>query len=67
MKHTKLPARTYSVEEAAALIGVSRSLLYRQAAQGDLPAGMGAIRIGTTTRFPKAAIDRLVGTDEEAA
>lgn len=66
MKTTKLPARTYSVEEAAALIGVSRSLLYRQAAENKLPAGMGAIRIGTTTRFPKAAIDRLVG-DKEAA
>lgn len=63
---TKMHARTYSVEEAAALIGVSRSLLYRQAAQGDLPAGMGAIRIGNTTRFPKSAIDRLTHTEEVA-
>ena len=66
METQKLPARTYSVEEAAALIGVSRSLLYRQAAEGTLPADMGAIRIGTTTRFKKNAIDRLVGTEEAA-
>ena len=47
---------TYSVEEAATLLGISRSLAYEAARTGDLPT----IRIGRRILVPAAALQRLI-------
>ena len=47
---------TYSVEEAATLLGISRSLAYEAARSGDLPT----IRIGRRILVPATALQRLI-------
>ena len=47
---------TYTVEEAATLLGISRSLAYEAARTGDLPT----IRIGRRILVPAAALQRLI-------
>ena len=49
--------RTYNVEEAAKVLGISRSLAYDEARRGTLP---GLIRIGNRLLVSKDAIDRLL-------
>ncbi len=51
------PRRTYNVEEAAKVLGISRSLAYDEARRGTLP---GLIRIGNRFLVSKDAIDRLL-------
>lgn len=53
------PKKFYTTPEAAEILGVSRSALYQQSREGRLPEQLGAVRIGTRTVFPKAALDRL--------
>jgi len=50
-----------SVDEAAALLGISRSLAYDLCARGDLPS----LRLGRRILIPRRALDaRLKKSDE---
>lgn len=49
--------RTYTVEEAGALLGVSRTLAYAAARDGSLPT----IRIGRRLLVPRARLHELLG------
>ena len=51
------PALTYTVGEAAAMLGVSRGVGYEAARRGDLPT----IRLGRRLLVPKAVLDRMLG------
>ena len=53
---------TYTVTEVADLLGVARSTLYEQVARGRAD-DLRPIRVGRTTRFPRAHIDRLLEGD----
>jgi len=55
-------ARTYSVEEAARLLGVGRNQAYEAARKGDIPT----IKIGKRILVPRAAFDRLLAGDRAA-
>ncbi len=46
----------YTVGEAAALLGISRSFAYEAAAKGDIPT----IHIGRRILVPKAALEKLL-------
>ena len=52
-----LERRTWTLEEAAVLIGCSRSLLYAEAKRGNLP---GLIRLGDRLLMSREAVDRLL-------
>lgn len=45
---------TYTVEQAAALLGISRNHAYELVARGDLPV----IRLGRRLLVPKAALQK---------
>ena len=62
MQHSKqaVKARTYSVRETAARLGIGKSTLYEHVKAGTVPH-LNPIRVGTATRFPKATIDGLLG------
>jgi excisionase family DNA binding protein len=49
-------AKTVSVDEAAAELGISRALAYRAVARGEIPS----FRIGKRILVPRARLDRLV-------
>ncbi len=51
--------RTYTVAEAALLIGVSRSTAYELVARGDLRA----IRLGRRWAVPVSTVAEIVGDD----
>jgi excisionase family DNA binding protein len=52
-----MPERqTYSVDEAAKMIGVSRTSAWKAVQNGELPS----IRIGHRCLVPRAALDRLL-------
>ena len=52
---------TVNIEEAAAILGISRNGAYSAAREGTLPT----IRIGKRLLVPKGALDRLLaGTDQ---
>lgn len=56
----------YSVEEAAALLGISRAGAYDACARGEIPC----IRIGRRVLIPKSALHQLVekaASDDTAA
>ena len=48
--------QTVTVEEAAQILGISRSSAYEAVRRGDLPA----IRIGRRYVVPRAALERMV-------
>ncbi|MHB8590789.1 MAG: helix-turn-helix domain-containing protein [Vulcanimicrobiaceae bacterium] len=50
------PKRTYTIEEAAAMLGVSRNSAYAAAARGDFPS----VRIGQRILVPRIAFDRFL-------
>ena len=50
--------RVYTVEEAALLVGVSRSTMYERVATGDMPA----TRLGRRVFITAAALEALIGT-----
>lgn len=55
---TTRPGRlTLTVEEAAALLGISRAFAYEAVRRGEIPS----IRIGRRVLVPRVALDRLVG------
>jgi excisionase family DNA binding protein len=54
---TSAPGRlTLTVEEAAALLGISRAFAYEAVRRGEIPS----IRIGRRVLVPRVALDRLV-------
>jgi len=55
----------FTVEEAAQLLGISRSFAYEAVQKGEIPS----MRIGRRILVPKAALDRLLrsGTPEETS
>jgi excisionase family DNA binding protein len=56
---TKTPASTMSVTEAAATLGIGRTLAYELARNGELPT----IRLGRRLVVPRRALERLLGND----
>lgn len=53
----RIRRRTYSVEEAAKILGISRSLAYESVKTGEIEA----IRIGGRIVIPERVIDELTG------
>ncbi len=49
---------TVSVEEAAALLGISRALAYELVRRGDLPC----LRLGRRVVIPRKALEQFVET-----
>ena len=49
---------TVTVEEAAALLGISRALAYELVARGELPC----LRLGRRLVVPRKALDQLLDT-----
>lgn len=47
---------TYTIEEVAAVLGISRTHAYRMAASGDLPA----IRLRSKILIPRRAIEEML-------
>jgi len=54
--------RTYTIEEAGRLLGLSRNSAYARATDGSLPT----IRFGRRLLVPKAALDRLLSGEGAA-
>jgi excisionase family DNA binding protein len=52
---------TYTVEEAARLLGVSRGVGYEAARRGELPT----IRLGRRLVVPKIALERMLGLEND--
>ncbi|MHB8289936.1 MAG: helix-turn-helix domain-containing protein [Acidimicrobiales bacterium] len=53
---------TFTVEEAAESLGISRAFAYEAIARGEIPC----IRIGRRVLIPKIALDKLLsGTGEQ--
>jgi len=50
--------RTYSVEEAAKILGIGRSAAYQAVRTGEIPA----IRIGKRLLVPVQALEQLLST-----
>ena len=57
----KLPVLT--VPEAGALLGISRSTAYEAAQRGEILT----IKIGRRILVPRAALERLLGSDQPEA
>ena len=53
---------TYTVEEAAKLLGLSRGSAYAAAKRGELP---GTLRVGRRVLVSKAALHAALGLPEE--
>jgi excisionase family DNA binding protein len=51
---------TYTITEAAQLLGIGRSLAYQAARRGEIKT----IRIGDRLLIPRAAIDRLLADEQ---
>lgn len=61
-------ARTYTVPQAARLLGLSRGFAYQMAGTGEL-AGVKVLRVGSRLLVPRAALDALLAgeaTEREA-
>lgn len=56
---SNFPRRTYSVVEAARMLGIGRNQGYEAVRRGDIPS----IMIGKRRLIPRAAFDRLLGED----
>jgi excisionase family DNA binding protein len=52
----KLTRATYTIAEAAELLGIGRNCAYESAKSGSLPV----IRLGKRLLVPRAALDRLL-------
>lgn len=51
---------TLTVEEAARMLGVSRTLAYESVRQHDELAGVRVVRIGQRILIPRAALERVL-------
>lgn len=54
---------TYTMVEAARLLGIGRTVAYEAARQGQIPT----IRVGRRLLVPRAALERMLRGDGEAA
>jgi excisionase family DNA binding protein len=52
---------TLTIEQAARLLGVSRSAAYEVARSGELTAGVRVIRVGHRMLVPRIDIEQLLG------
>lgn len=52
---------TYSVREAAQVLGIGKDLAYQLVKSGELPS----VKLGNRLVVPKAALHRLLGWTEE--
>lgn len=43
----------YTLREVAQIMNIPEPTLYQLSREGRLPAWMGAVRVGSATRFPK--------------
>ena len=59
MSAVEVMSATFSVDEAAVLLGVSRSHAYDLVRRGEFPVPV--IRLGRTVRVPRAALNNLLG------
>ena len=64
-----MDSKTYTVDEAAAILGVSRDAVYRGVIRGDFPAPV--LRLGGRILIPREPLDLLLrgkqpGSDEGA-
>lgn len=59
MSAVEVGSATFSVDEAAVLLGVSRSHAYDLVRRGEFPVPV--IRLGRTVRVPRAALNNLLG------
>jgi excisionase family DNA binding protein len=55
---------TYTIDEAARILGVGRNLVYRSAERGEL--AQVAIRIGRRVLIPREALHRLLAGESTA-
>lgn len=62
-RNAPIPARFYSVRDAARILGVSAMTVYRSIADGELPA----VRIRNRLIIPASAIDDIARTANEGA
>ena len=60
---TRPEPRTMSVEEAAAALGIGRTMAYELARRGELP---GVLRLGRRLVVSRAALDRVLVGDTPA-
>jgi len=53
-------SHTYSVDETARMLGISRTTAYRQVQRGAIPS----VRFGKAIRVPKAQLMAMLGEDD---
>jgi excisionase family DNA binding protein len=63
MAQDEYKPKTYTVEEAAKLLRISRGSAYAAARAGELPT----VRIGKRLLVPRARLEELLGERERAA
>jgi excisionase family DNA binding protein len=63
MERPILARETVRVDEAAQILGISRSTAYEAVRRGELPV----IRIGRRLVVPRAALERMLGQAVESA
>lgn len=63
MATTSTQPRTVSVEDAARILGIGRSLAYQLANDGQIPT----LRLGRRLLVPRARLDALLGETPNAA
>lgn len=63
MRERLAEQRTYSVTEAARILGISRNSAYEGVRRGEIPV----IRVGGRILVPAAALNRLLGIENTAA
>jgi len=51
---------TYTIDEAAALLGVGRNLAYEEAAKTGRIANVAVIKVGKRLLISRAALDRIL-------
>ena len=56
---TDMKRGTYTVVEAARVLGISREVAYRAVSTGEIPS----VRIGKRILIPRVALDRLLAAD----
>jgi excisionase family DNA binding protein len=55
---SNLECLTFTVDEAAALLGLSRNLAYAAVASGEIPS----VKIGRRILVPRTALERLLAS-----
>jgi excisionase family DNA binding protein len=61
MSKHKPPSGTYTIDEAADRLNISRNSAYAAAHRGEIPV----IKLGSLLRVPKAKLDRMLGLDDQ--